>query len=243
MTPRRLCLPFFAVCLLTSCRKDVPKGTLISANGYVVDTVTGQRVPGATVYLVGGTAVWGMPAVGYANPPLDSTTADGQGNFTLSYRARGNYVDYALTVANIAAHETLPGARCIPASQAMPWLPFQYAHSLSDVALPVLATEPMKLHLVVGTNPYDTLYLRLYTPDAMLYLDDTFIGPRIDTTLTFPCLPQARNILWYRIFSSVLTDSNTTFYRLAMDSLQPPPGDTPILERNFPSAYDIPLQN
>ncbi len=100
-TTFKISLLFVFAWLLQSCRKEVPKGQIITANGYVIDLMQNKRLPFATVYLFGGHN-YRLGEIGvetyYDTIPLDSVLCDANGNFDITYTAEGRSDDYALGI-------------------------------------------------------------------------------------------------------------------------------------------------
>src|ERR1700688_1400630 len=90
---------FLVLLLLVACRKDVPKGAVIQAYGFVIDSVKNKRLSNVTIYLYGAHS--NFYGVYYDIGPLDSTISDIDGNFSLEYSAEGNSIDYALSIGNV----------------------------------------------------------------------------------------------------------------------------------------------
>ncbi len=70
---------FLMLVLLTACRKDVAKGQIIQANGFVIDSVKNKRLSDVTIYLYGAHS--NFYGVYYDFGPLDSAISDIDGNF------------------------------------------------------------------------------------------------------------------------------------------------------------------
>ena len=233
-----------AACLLAACRKDVPQGTLISATGYVIDTVVQQRVPDAVVYLFGISHTSFPPGSSVSQNPIDSVTADGQGNFTLSYRAGGNYFDYALSLSGSAYEMITPHTRVIP-GDFFPLHYFDQSHRLDSVEMDARLLGQLQLHLSVASNPYDTIWVSIQAQGYPMALIDTISGSSVDATVQLPYVPLSQNVISYEILSSALFDSLAArrLIREERDTVQPQPGSAPVFSKTFSSAYDIPLLN
>jgi hypothetical protein len=242
MTPKTLLRISILVLCLSSiqalCRKDVKKGTTISANGFVIDSAVNQRIPGATVYLVGGKQ--GYYGMEYGPSALDSTSTDAQGSFSLSYVAQGNYTDYALCLENFGVpFRPLHGTYI--RTESPTYYPFNFVHQLTDQPLTAWKLGQATYTLRVDSNPYDTLLLRVFNEGVGFESDYAFFGSHIDTTFQLPYFPYSQNYIWYRILVSSLQDSSTRFTRFALDSIRPGIVNSFVFSQIYSSAYDIPL--
>jgi len=228
---------FLMLVLLTACRKDVAKGQIIQANGFVIDSVKNKRLSDVTIYLYGAHS--NFYGVYYDFGPLDSAISDIDGNFSLNYSAEGQSIDYALAVGNVV-YGGYTSQNNYVVDVVHPLYPFNYSHLLRNVALRARELNYARINLKVLSNPYDTLYLDISTYYGELYLRNLFIGTSIDTSILTRYLPDALNTFDYHISSTYLLDSG--WYRRTMtDSLVTKMDDTITISKTFNSAYDIPL--
>ena len=225
--------------VLTACRKDVPKGQLIQANGFVIDSVKNKKLSNVTVYLYGAHSTF--YGVYYDVGPLDSTISDKDGNFLIKYSAEGNSVDYALAIGNViyGGYTNQPNY-VIDISH--PMYIFNYSHQLNNVALKARELNYAIVNLKVLSNPYDTLYLDVSTTFGELFLRNIIIGKSVDTSFLTRYLPAETNIFEYKILSAQVVDSATMFIRRMRDTLVLTIKDTVIISKKINSTYDIPLE-
>jgi len=229
---------FLTILLLTACRKDVPKGQLIQANGFVIDSVKNKKLANVTVYLYGAHA--NFYGVYYDDGPLDSTISDNNGNFSIKYAAEGTSVDYALAIGNVV-YGGFTAQNNYVVDVLHPLYPFNYSHQLNNVSLSARELNYARVNLKVQANPYDTLYLDVSTRYGELFLRNIFVGAGIDTSFLTRYLPDATNIFTYQILSRQLLDSGW-FIRRMPDTLGPNNMDTIIISKTFNTTYDIPIQ-
>jgi hypothetical protein len=228
---------FLTLLLLASCRKDVPKGAVIQANGFVIDSVKNKRLSNVTIYLYGAHS--NFYGVYYDIGPLDSTISDIDGNFSLEYSAEGTSIDYALAIGNVV-YGGYTSQNNYVVDVVHPLYPFNYSRLLRNVALRARELNYARINLKVLSNPYDTLYLDVSTTYGELFLRNLFIGKSIDTFILTRYLPDATNTFEYQILSRQLLDSGW-FIRRMTDTLAAKMDDTITISKTINSAYDIPL--
>ncbi|WP_298296241.1 hypothetical protein [Hydrotalea sp.] len=230
---------FLILLFLPACRKDVPKGQLIQATGFVIDSVKNKKLSDVTVYLYGAHSTF--YGVYYDDGPLDSTISDKDGNFSIKYNAEGNSVDYALAIGNVVyGGYTNQTNYVIDISH--PIYIFDYSYQLTDVALKARELNYARVNLKVLSNPYDTLYLDVSTTYGELFLRNRFIGRSVDTSFLTRYLPNTTNIFEYKILSSRIVDSATMFIRRMPDTLQSVLKDTIVISKIINTTYNIPLK-
>ena len=230
---------FIIILTLTACRKNVPQGQLIQANGFVIDPVINKKLPDVKVYLYGGHS--SFYGVYYDVGPLDSTITDNNGNFSIKYTAEGNSVDYALTVSNLINGGYSNQSNYVNDLSHTLYI-FNYSRQLNNVAIIARLLYYARVNLKVLSNPYDTLYLDVISIDGSLFIRKEIIGTSVDTTFLTRYLPDARNIFEYNILSVGLEDSSTGFLRRMPDTLQSILKDTVVIAKTINSTYDIPLR-
>src|ERR1700733_13307269 len=222
-----LCLVCFTLLLLTSCVKDIPKGQLIQADGFVIDSVINKKLSNVTVYLYGAHATF--YGVFYGGEPLDSTISDSNGNFSIKYSAEGHSVDYSLAVGNVI-YGGFSGQNNYVIDASHPSSQFNYSHHISNLAVCARKLNYARVNLKVMSNPYDTLYHDVTTAYGELFIRNQFVGNRIDTSFITRYLPNRTNTFEYKIISYQLLDSGWFLRRLA-DTLAPKPDDTVVITK------------
>jgi hypothetical protein len=233
-----LCLVFFTLLLSTSCRKDIPKGQLIQADGFVIDSVINKKLSNVTVYLYGAHATF--YGVFYGGDPLDSAISDSNGNFSIKYSAEGHSVDYSLAVGNVIYGGYSGQNNCV-IDASHPSSPFNYSHHISNLAVCARKLNYARVNLKVISNPYDTLYLDVSTTYGELFIRNQIVGKSIDTSFLTRYLPNRTNTLEYKIISYRLLDSGW-FLRRMPDTLAPELDDTVVVTKVLNSTYEIPLK-
>jgi hypothetical protein len=221
---------------LISCHKDVPAGTLIQANGFVIDSVKNKRLPNATIYLYGANQTF--YGVFYDVGPLDSTVSGNDGNFSLKYTATGNSIDYALAVGS-AIYGGFSGQNNYVVDVVHSQYPFNYSHQLNNVIVRARELNYIRLNLKVRSNPYDTMNILVTTTYGELTLLYRLTGHSIDTSILTRCLPDTSNYFFYQIESESAQD--TFRYRREIDTIMTNLTDTLTITKTFNSTYDIPL--
>ncbi len=219
-----------------SCHKDVPTGTLIQANGFVIDSIKNKRLSNATIYLYG--AHQNIYGVYYDVGPLDSTVSDNDGNFSLRYTATGNSIDYALEVGAVI-YGGFSGQNNYVVDVAHSQYLFNYSHQLNNVIVRARELNYIRLNLKVSSNPYDTLNLLVSTTYGEFSLMYRLFGHSIDTTILTRCLPDASNYFFYELEPGVVQDSFK--YRREIDTVMTNLTDTLTITKTFNSTFDIPL--
>jgi hypothetical protein len=221
-----------------SCRKDVPKGQLIKASGFVVDNMKNKRLSHVTVYLYGAHATF--YGVYFGMLPLDSAVSDNNGNFSLTYGAEGNSVDYALGIGNVVYGGYTGQTNCV-VDVLHPLYPFNYSHQLDNIAISARELNYVRINLRVLSNPYDSLWLDISTNSGELFLRHLIFGTSIDTSILTRCLPNAVNNFEYKILAVRLEDSSSNFIRRIADTINVSFVDTVVVSKTIKSTYNIPL--
>jgi hypothetical protein len=229
---------FLTLLALIACRKDIPKGQLIQANGFVIDSVKNKKLPNVTVYLYGAHSTF--YGIFYDVGPLDSTISDNNGNFSIKYNAEGYSVDYALAIGN-----PIYGGYTSQDSYVMdiyhPSYPFNYSYQLNNVSLSARELNYARVNLKVTSNPYDTLYFDLSSIQNALFRRNVFTGSSIDTSFLTRYLPNTIHTFEYQILSRSLLDSGW-FIRRMTDTLSLNNDDTIVISKTINTTYDIPLR-
>jgi hypothetical protein len=232
---------FISVLSIQSCRKEIPKGQLITANGVVMDLSQQKTIALAKVYLFGGHKSNGPGGITifYDTPPLDSVTTDANGRFTLKYVATGNSYDYALGVAR-ELFQIGNDERLLPdANEAL--YKFNFAYSLNNLIINAKELNNANVTLQILSNPYDTLFFKIYSASTgQTFAKFQFFGKSIDTKLSTHCLPRSENVFEYYVRTIPLTDSG--YVRLLSDTLNVGNVDTVFVLKKLNSTYEIPLK-
>lgn len=226
---------------IQSCRKEVPKGQLITANGIVMDILQQKPIPSAKVYLFGGHKSIGSGGVSviYDKPALDSVITDADGSFTLKYVAAGNNYDYALGIVR-GIFQTGNDEKLLPDANESIYK-FNFAYNLSDVTIRAKELHNANVTLQILSNPYDTLFFRIYSASTgQTFSKFQFFGKSIDTKLSTHYLPLSLNIFEYYVRTIPLTDSG--YVRLLSDTLHAGNVDTFFVSKKLNSTYEIPLK-
>jgi hypothetical protein len=240
MKPHTIIISFVFLLLLalTACKKVVPAGELIQANGFVIDSFKNKKLANVTVYLYGSTSRYSNS---FSDTPLDSTISDGNGNFSIKHNADGRSYAYALAVGT-SVYGGSTNHKDFVADRYHPYLLFDNSRALSNVEVRARELNYTRVNLKISSNVYDTLYMDIGTMYGDFFLRQLFFGKKIDTSFLTRYLPDATNIFTYRILGKRLYDSAAGFTRLMSDTLYPTTKDTVVISKNMNTTYEIPLK-
>jgi hypothetical protein len=188
------CLIFLAMpVIFISCRKHVEAGTDLSASGVVFDEIKNKPLANAKLYLYGAQQTF--YGIYYANGPLDSTTSDKKGKFSIHFKAEGTSIDYGLTLGILGyggyAYDDQSNY-IIDRTEQM--FKFNYALNVKNAVVKARELNYTKIHLTVLENPYDTFFVRI---DALIRQVSLIKGQSIDTIIYVRHLPGEQNIISY----------------------------------------------
>ncbi|KAI9447033.1 hypothetical protein F5148DRAFT_1292497 [Russula earlei] len=213
-------------------------GQIIQASGFVTDSVKNKRLPNVTIYLMGAKQTF--YGVYYTLGPLDSTVSDNNGNFSFSYTAQGDCVDYGLVIG-MSTYGGYTHQNNYVVDVFHPEYHFNQAYQLNNIVLKARELNYVKFNLKVLSNPYDTLNINFSTGHGELFLQYQFIGSGIDTSLLMRYVPNEAAYLRYFIYSSRLYDS--AYNRQGADTFQLALKDTAVISKTFNTTYDIPIKH
>lgn len=230
-------LVFLSSLALLSCHKDVPAGTLIQANGFVIDSVKNKRLSNATIYLYGATQ--NFYGIYYDIGPLDSTVSDNDGNFSLRYTATGNSIDYALAVGSVI-YGGYSSQKNYVVDVAHDKYLFNFSHQLHNVIVRARELNYLRLNLKVVSNPYDTMVV-FFSTNSGEFSSSIYklTGNSLDTSILTRCLPDAANDIFYEIEPWMAPD---TLFRREIDTITANLADTITINKTFNSTHDLPVQ-
>jgi hypothetical protein len=231
------CLVFLSGLTFISCHKDVAAGTLIQANGFVIDSVKNKRLSNATIYLYGAHQTF--YGIYYDIGPMDSTVSDNNGNFSLKYIAAGNSIDYALAVGSVI-YGGFSSQNNYVVDVAHTQYPFNYSHQLNNAIVRARELNYLRLNLKLLSNPYDTMNVMVNTTYGEFGALYKLTGNSVDTSILTRCLPDALNYIFYEIEPEVVQDSFK--FRREIDTVTANLADTLTISKTFNSTYDILLQ-
>ena len=239
----KIIIVLVVVWLMQSCRKDIPKGQLISAYGTVIDFVQQKPLPFVKLYLLAGHKYGpvGLPQVAFDTIPLDSVTTDINGNFSIKYYADGKSADYALGIIPDYLHPTNTENYLPYPSQ--PLYRFNSTYNLNAIIINAVELHKAIVRLQIISNPYDTILFRIYdAASGQSIAEYQLFGKSIDTTLGTRYLPLSKNVFEYSVRTLRLIDSASNYIRLTADSLNLGNVDSVFISKKFNSTYDIPLK-
>ena len=239
---KKLVVSFVFVTLFfkTACRKKISEGTLIQASGYVIDSVKNKRLPNVKIFLFGGKATF-FYGMHYTEGPLDSAMSDNNGNFSLTYNAEGNSIDYALTINYVQKVDNTSQVNYVMDFNH-PLYKFNYGHELTNVAISARELNYARVNLKIDANPYDTLYFDMYSNHGEFTLRNRITGTKADTSFLTRYLPNATNYFDYRILSAPKRAGDSAVHRDLSDSIPPGANDTIMISKTIHSTYDLPLK-
>ncbi len=220
----------------SGCRKNIQAGVNIRADGFVIDSVKNKKLANVTVYLISGHE-FGFQNV-YYDGAVDSAVTNTDGSFSINYTADGISYDYALSLKNMDPNAPNRFNAVIP-DRMHPFYAFNFKTQLSDIAISARELNFMKIHLSLLSNPYDTLLLFVNPSYPEAVQQYNLYGNTIDTTVLARSLPEGQNFVSYEIITSQLRDS--ILFRQVTDTIITNLTDTFAIQKNIPSAYDIPL--
>lgn len=240
-TFNKILIGFVAVCLMQSCRKDIPKGQFIKADGALIDFFQSKSLPNVKIYLFGGQySNWRGLQVEYDTIPLDSVTTDINGNFSLAYYADGKNADYALGIVGDYLHPTNT-ENYLP-DPTQPLYKFNFAYDLNNITINARQLHKAFVTLQITSNPYDTLLFRIYdATSGQSIAEYQLFGKSIDVTLDTRYLPLSKNIFEYSVETYGLSDSASHYFRMTSDTLNFGNVDSAFISKKFNSTYELPL--
>ncbi len=239
----KIIIVLVVVWLMQSCRKDIPRGQLISANGTIIDFVQRKSLPFVKLYLLGGHNYGpvGLPQVAFDTIPLDSVTTDINGNFSIKYYADGKSADYALGIIPDYLHPTNTENYLPFPSQ--PLYRFDSTYNLNSITIKAVELHKVMVRLQIISNPYDTLLFRIYdAASGQSIAEYDLFGKSIDTTLGTRYLPLSKNVFEYSVRTFGLIDSAAGFLRITADSLNFGNVDSAFISKKINTTYNIPLK-
>ena len=238
----KITIGLVAVFIMQSCRKDVPKGQFIKADGALIDFVQAKSLPNVKIYLFGGQySSWRGQQVDYDTIPLDSVTTDINGNFSLAYYADGKNADYALGITGDYLHPTNT-ENYLP-DPTQPLYRFNFAYDLNNITINARQLHKAFVTLQIASNPYDTLLFRIYSASSGQSIAEfQLFGKIIDVSLDTRYLPLSKNVFEYSVRSSALIDSASRYMRISADTLDLGNVDSVFISKKFNSTYEIPLE-
>jgi hypothetical protein len=226
---------------ITACRKKIEAGKNINVSGIVFDPVKNKPLPNAKLYLYGSKQTF--YGTYYTNGPLDSTISDNLGKFTIHFTAKGNSVDYGLTIGDFGYYSP----KNYVVDNLEPMFKFNHSTSISNAVVRARELNYTKVHLKVIVNPYDSFYLRTSASGV----ESLAIGQSIDTTIVVRHLPNEKN--YYDYYTKSLRDTiglaalnsnpNTHHFgvlRLITDTIMTNMSDTISINKTFPNSLLIP---
>lgn len=231
---------FATLFFITACRKKISEGTLIQASGYVIDSVKNKRLPNVKIFLFGAKATF--YGIYYTVGPLDSTMSDNNGNFSLTYNAEGNSIDYALIIDYVQKVDNTSQVNYVMDINHR-LHKFNYSHELNNVAVNARELNYLRVNLKIDANPYDTLYFDMYSNYGAFALHNRIFGAKADTSFLTRYLPNATTYFYYKILSAPKRAGDTGVYRLLLDSIPPGANDTLVFSKTIHSTNDLPLKS
>ena len=239
----KIIIGFVAVCLMQSCRKDIPKGQLIKADGTLIDFFQAKALPNVKIYLFGGQYAGSFSGqqVDYDTIPLDSVTTDINGDFSLAYYADGKSADYALGIVPVYWRTTNTENYLPVPGYAL--YKFNFTYDLNNITINAIQLHKAFVTLQITSNPYDTLLFRIYSASSGQSIAEyQFFGKSIDVTLDTRYLPLSKNIFEYSVRSSALIDSASGYMRITADTLDLGNVDSVFISKKINSTYELPLK-
>lgn len=236
------------VTTLTSCRKDVPLGTRVTASGIVFDSVKNKVLANAKLYLFGAHRTF--YGIYYSDGPLDSTVSDNNGKFSISFTADGKTIDYGLQLGVLEYGGYVYNNQTnYVIDNTQPLFKFNYSTNVSNAVVRGRELNFTKIHLKVLRNPFDTFLVRTSAIRQVTLLK----GQSIDTTIFVRHLPNELNKIEYYTQSTrdtvglAAANSNpngpfTSIRRIIRDTLNANLADTISISKTIQNSSLIPRQ-
>lgn len=227
---------------LSSCRKEVPLGTRVTASGIVFDSVKNKVLANAKLYLFGAHQTF--YGIYYSQGPLDSTVSDNNGKFSISFTADGKSIDYGLQLGVLEYGGYVYNNQTnYVIDNTQPLFKFNYSTNVSNAVVRGRELNYTKLHLKVLVNPFDTIKVRTTAIRQVTLLK----GQSIDTTILVRHLPNQQNIIEYYTESirdtiGFIPGPGTSIRRIYRDTLQTGMADTIYHSKTIPNSSLIPRQ-
>ena len=178
---------------LTSCRKEVPIGTKVTATGIVLDSVKNKVLANAKLYLFGAHQTF--YGIGYSEGPLDSTVSDNNGKFSINFNADGKSIDYGLQLGVLEYGGYVYNNQTnYVIDYTQPLFKFNYSTNISNAVVRGRELNFTKIRLKVLANPFDTFLVRT---DVLIRIATLIKGQSIDTTIIVRHLPNQQNVIQY----------------------------------------------
>ncbi len=183
---------FLTLLSLTSCRKPVPLGTVLSASGLVFDSVKNKPLPNAKLYLFGAHSTF--YGIYYDDGPIDSTVSDNTGKFSIHFTADGKSIDYGLQLGVLEYGGYVYGTQTnYVIDYTQPIFKFNYSTNVTNAVVKGRELNYTKVHLKVITNPFDTFFVSTNALRQATLVK----GQSIDTTIILRHLPNQQNQISY----------------------------------------------
>jgi len=233
---------------LTSCRKEIPAGTKITATGIVFDSVKNKILANAKLYLFGAHQTF--YGIYYSDGPLDSTISDNNGKFSISFNADGKFIDYGLQLGVLEYGGYVYNSQTnYVIDNTQPLFKFNYSTNISNAVVRGRELNFTKIRLKVLTNPFDTFLVRTTAIRQVTLLK----GQSIDTTILVRHLPNEQNRIEYYTESTrdtiglAAANSNpngpfTSIRRIIRDTLNANLADTINISKTISNSSLMPRQ-
>ncbi len=229
----------FFFTILISCRKNVDKGTSISATGVAFDSSKNKLLSNTKVYLLGGRPTFTYNGVTY-DRIIDSTITNNVGHFSINFIADGNYIDYALSLCSPVF--PIYSNNHAVADYRYSNTKFNYKTQLTNTVVNGRELDSGIIHLKVNANPYDTLFVEVSPRNYFNELNQQFLltGSSIDTQLNVYSLDSSMYDINFGVFAQKIQDSG--FHRALYDSFFVQKNTKLAYTRLFNSTYELPLK-
>ena len=234
---------------LTSCRKEVPLGTKVTATGIVLDSVKNKVLANAKLYLFGAHQTF--YGIGYSEGPLDSTVSDNNGKFSINFNADGKSIDYGLQLGVLEYGGYVYNNQTnYVIDYTQPLFKFNYSTNISNAVVRGRELNFTKIRLKVLVNPFDTFLVRT---DVLVRIATLIKGQSIDTTIIVRHLPNQQNVIQYYTESlrdtvglaALNSNPNVHLYsvrRMLADTINAGMSDTLYLNKTIQNSFTMPRQ-
>jgi hypothetical protein len=234
------------LCILSGCRKKIDSGTTIKVSGSAFDHIKNKSLPNVKLFLYGAKSTF--YGISYTLGPFDSVVTDNAGNFVLQYKAEGQSVDYALSLANNAQYDFgYTNSTNYIHDETEPLLKFNYATTLNNVKVRGRELHYTIVHLKVDANPFDSFQVRTWSTG----IPKLIIGQQIDQTVVLRHLPHQQNIIEY--YTEAVRDTaglaqlnaglpvpKYSIRRVLRDTIVADMADSIFISKNISNSLSIP---
>lgn len=215
-TIQKISLLIFANCILfSSCLKKNPDNIVTTVKGTVWDPVKNKNLKNARVVILGcaNLVLYGISCA----HEVDSARSDSNGEFNISFKSDGKYVDYEATVSfDENFYQSIP----VKLKTGVE----------NNIKIQTRELNYLRSHITMTQNPFGTMVT--LSRNMRHIIPGTFC----DTIVYHKVLPNASNQIIYSVW-----DTNIGKYRRIIDTIQAGMIDTLNYTRILPNTNTFPF--